>query len=361
MSETSPDSPRLRFLSFTEISAHRDCAAFGYLNYIARARPPTPVSMRLGTLVHAGFAAHCRADARRRGVNAPGEVSIEAAIKHACRERWGRDKDTTLEEDAETAHEVVARAAKGVDLRSGRFDHVVVDGYAAIERRFVIPIADPEVAAYYTGGFVAKIDLALYDREYDGRLALIDLKVSRSLDSDLGFDPQLALYQHAMGQCGYWPELAWQYRVSPAPVVPPERLAKRTKERALSTARDGFITEESFRKAAAEVGDNPDAPAYEKFLEWVRGRKPWACALGGSDRATAAEVFREAVISAREVVRRLSPEDAPRNFRSFRGGCLSRCSVYEQCATTRDTAELVSTVRLLKEAKPLPQISLEDL
>lgn len=350
---------RPRFLSWTEISDHRDCPAYGFVRYREGVRSPSLSSMRVGTLTHAGVAAACRAHAQSKGLAAPGETSIEGAIRAACAEPWGPDKDTTIEEDAETAIEVTRRALAGLDLPSGRFEHVEHEGRACIERRFVIPVDDPEVSAYYTGGFVGKIDLALRDHEYGGRLALIDLKVSKHLDADLGLDPQLALYQHAMGVLGLWPELAWQYRISPAAPVAPEPLAKPIKGRRLSTKREGYITEETFRRACREVGDDPSADYYATFLEWIRNRKPWACALGGADRHTAATIFAEVLVSAREVVRRQSCADAARHFRSHKGGCAARCSLYNQCVTAQGTADLVRLVRSALEKKPTTTVDLD--
>ena len=218
LGETRGPVNRPRYLSFTG-SATTATAPPTVSSATARACAP---DRRLD----AGRHAHARGrrgrvPCSRSGRASPllGETSIEGAIRAACAEPWGPDKDTTIEEDAETAIGD-APCARWTRSPLGALRARRARGPRVHRAALRDPDRRSRARRLLHRGFVAKIDLALRDHEYDGRLALIDLKVSKYLDTDLGLDPQLALYQHVMGAVGLWPELAWQYRISPAAPSP---------------------------------------------------------------------------------------------------------------------------------------------
>lgn len=354
-----------RSFSNSMISTWRDCQALGFVEYVERIKLPRSLTTRLGTLTHAAVAADLRSYAASLGIDPGGEIDRVKAIRASLAEDTyepDREGRRTAEEDAELALELTTRVARQLDLKSGRFEPVLVNGKLAVEQKIRLPVDDAEVMAFFDGGFVFVADWLCRDREYDNRLALVDFKVSKYIDQDFELDTQLALYQHALGTMGLWPELAWQYRVRDRPAEAPEQLKKRRKDgRSLSIKSPGLTTEEVFRETCARVGDNPDGPEYAEFLENVRTKNTlWRCVLGGTDRARAAAIFDEAIETARQIARaaQAGPTSAPRNWRSHKGATCNRCELYNTCYQSLGTSDLVRRLRN-PTATPKPEQMLD--
>lgn len=366
------NAPRLRYFSHTSIEKWRDCSAAGWVRDVERLRFPQTSEKRLGTLAHAATATHLRAYCATRGIPFKGPTDPREGIREACqKEEWMQLPPPARgqEEDGELALHLAERAIHEMRLHTHRFTPAVHDGLAMIERRVVVPVDDPEISAWFDGGFVAVVDLLAFDAEHRGRLALCDFKFPATLSQgDMALDLQLALYQHALGTIDLWPELAWQYQIVAKPEEPPGLLKKPIKGRRFSTDRGGLVTEASFLAACVEHGEDPDAPHYADFLDFLRKtRRTWACSLGGVDRAMAAAVFEEACTTARQIARlacspALGPGEVVRNFRSFAGSACRRCNLYNHCVQSRGSYELIErSRRALEEPQPLPTIDLEDL
>lgn len=358
--------------SNTQREAWLDCEAFGYAVYVERHRAAQASSMRLGSLTHACLAAHLRRYAESRGLPIDGETDPRKALRVICAaETWDQLPGMrSLEEDGELAYHLAERAIETLALHEHRFTPAIVNGVAAIEQRVYLPIDDPELAAVYDEGYLIVMDLLAHDAAYDGRLALIDHKITKYLGStDLGLDVQLATYQHVLSQAlGLWPEFAYQYRIKPVLPSRPEPLAKPVKGRKLSTARKGIITEASFLAACIEVGDDPHADYYASFREWLRtSRLGWTCSLGGASRADAAAIYAESLEVARRAARHLrdrDPSKIVRHLRTFAGSQCSRCALRSPCRGSTGGASFVDAARRFLEAPTaddLPVYDLEDL
>ena len=366
-------TPRLRYFSSTECGEWRDCTAAAYTKYIERVRKPQTSDKRCGTLAHAACAAHLRAYCASRSIPYQGETDPLAAIRDTLkREEWVEIKDgRSQEEDAELALHLADRAIGEMKLHTHRFTPIVHEGYAMIERKVVVPFdraKEPDLAAYYTGGFKGIVDFLALDEEYRGRVALVDFKFQKSIDAaDLPLDVQLALYQYALGTVGLWPELAWQYKILAKWEEKPDLLNKPIKGRRISTDRGGLVTEATFLARCKEIGEDPDAEHYASFRRFLsESRKTWACSLGGADRYQALSIWAEALTTARMAARMgldRDPKAAVRNYRSFPGSACRRCNLHNQCVESHGTGELVTLARASLESPSTPTltIDLDDL
>lgn len=365
---SAPTEKKPRSFSYSKIEKWRDCQAFGYVDGIEGLRGPRPVQVRLGTITHAAVASQIRAYCVSLGLEVDGTIDKVQAIQESLAEDTyapETDRQRSAEEDAELALELCDRTMNLLKLESGRFTPVLYEGKPMIERKIRMPIDDPEVMGYFDGGFVFVADWLTRDALYDNRLALVDWKVSAHMAQHFELDTQLGLYQHALGQLGLWPELAWQYRIRDRPAQAPEPLKKRRKDgRSLSISGPGLTTEEVFRETCARVGDDPDGPEYAEFLENVRTKNSlYNTVLGGTDRARAAALFADAVESARQIARaaKAGPVAAPRNIRSFGNSACTRCSLYSDCYMSLGTADLVRRTAERLNGKPrAPLITLNE-
>jgi len=354
--------------SYSKGDKWRGCQAESYVDAIEGLRGPRPIQVRLGTLTHAAVAAGIRAYCAGLGHEVDGPTTARAAIRESLDEdTYAEDRPgkRTAEEDAELALELTERTLRLLNLESGRFEPVIYEGRPMIERKIRLPIDDAEVMEYFDGGFVFVMDWLTRDREYGNRLALVDWKVSAHVAQDFQLDTQLGLYQHALGQIGLWPELAWQYRIRDRAAQIPGQLKKRRSDgRSLSISGPGLTTEGVFRRTCAEVGDNPDGPEYAEFLDNVRTKNTlYRVVFGGIDRSRAAALFADAVETARQMARaaKAGPSSAPRNIRSFNGSPCTRCSLYSDCMGALGTADLVKRTRERLQGKPqLIELVLEE-
>lgn len=345
--------------SYSKVSAWRDCQAYGYVDGIEGLRGLRSPGTRLGTITHAAIASQIRGYCASLGLEVDGTIDKVTAIRESLAEDTyapETEKQRTAEEDAELALELCDRTLNLLNLKSGRFTPVLHEGKPMIERKIRMPIDDPEVMDYFDGGFVFIADWLTRDAMYNNRLALVDWKISKYMDQYFELDVQLGLYQHALGQLGLWPELAWHYRIRDRPAQAPTLLKKRRPDgRSLSVQGPGLTTEAVFRDTCARVGDNPDGPEYSDFLEAVRTKNTlYKTILGGTDRGRAAALFADAVETARQMARaaKAGPTSAPRNIRSFGNSACSRCSLYSDCYMSKGTADLVKRTAERLNGKP---------
>lgn len=277
---TPPDRSVLPYMSWTRLSAERDCQFASYCKYKLKIRPEQRSEhFRLGVLFDAAISARLRmwgesfeTDGGRSAVSPAADDAARKAIREAVVENaWPQQRGST-EDDGVAAMALSVRALEAFGFLSGRWRPFFIEGRPAVQVDLRVPLTP-----HHTGwaGWQQINDLFAWDMTGGPRplLGVLDFKCrSRALGKSLADgqnDPQLMLYMRGARALGIPVDIAARLEVRGKMPEEP-RLVNKGKK--LSVDKAAHTTPALFRAAIARHGFDP--ADYQEHVEWLEREGP---------------------------------------------------------------------------------------